>query len=296
MDDLEIVYVLRRRLNRLEMKLKNLTFENVQNNIETNQQTVARISRIEAQMTKLKGIHQYRIHRVYSSLSRRSTSVPIINSIEMKITHIDMGDTFTKLKMTPISFKLDRKKNSSKDIIYPTDGTDRDLINLIAKYRHLIDQPKDFSEYPLKVHQNSIETLIIGLEHFVHQYDGELILTNTDLSYSHPDEKLASGVVNLSSIHLIAADLIPTARFSIKLNLDYDRDLSQSISTMKEFLLQFHKDLTRLLRCQSEYMRIFSVEKLDLKRGMIRIQFGLTTPNKNQTESLAKQFQVRLKY
>ena len=57
MADLEIVYTLRRRINRLEKKLKSLKCENVQNNSDINKRTVARISKIEARLIKLKGKH-----------------------------------------------------------------------------------------------------------------------------------------------------------------------------------------------------------------------------------------------
>lgn len=292
MDDLEIVYSLRQRINRLEKKLQTLTCENVQNNIETNQRTVARICRIEARIIKLKGLHSFHLHHVYSSFSRR-TSIQQ-TSIVMKICQIDLGDTKTTIKMTPNWFKLDQKKNALKDIRYPTDGTDRNLINTIARYRTLIDQSKDFRQHSLEVKQNSIETILIALQQFARQYHGELTFTNEQLSHSHPKEYTAYGIANLACIHLIAANLIPTARFAIKIHLDYDRDLAQSSTTMKTFVYQFHKDLARLLECQCEFIRIFSIEKLDHRRGMVLIEFGLTTPEKNQTESLARQFQVRL--
>ena len=292
MDELESVYNLRRRLNRLERKLQSLTCENVQNNLQINQQTVARICRIEARIVQLKGLHHVHLHRVYSSFTRRPSTAPIDRSIQMKISHIDFGDTKTTMKMTPNWFKFNQKINLLKEIVYPQDGTDRNLINTIAKYRTLIDQSKDFRQQPLEVEQNSIETLLIALEHFVHQYDGELIFTNERISSSHPNESTAYGIANLGCVHLIASHLVPTAKFSIKINLNYDRDLAQSLTMMKRFVYQFHRDLTRLLQCQPEFIRIFSIEKLDHRRGMVLIQLGLTTPDKTQTDSLARQFQV----
>jgi hypothetical protein len=294
-DDLEIVYVLRRRINRFEQKLKSLKCENVQNNIELNQQTVARINKIEARIIKLKGIHNDKIYQVYSGLTKRPQTASIINfQRQMKITQIDIGDTITTLKMTPIWFKLDDKKIGLKDIIYPTDGTNRDLINIIARYRTIINKSKDFRHEPLEVNKNSIETVIIGLDTFVRQYGGELSFTNDDLSFANCAEHTACGVANLASVHLLAANWILTAKFSIKINLHYHRDLAQSNGTMKSFIWDFQKEITNLLQCKNDFIRIFSIEKIEHRRGMIRIHFGITTPERNQTETLARNLRVKI--
>lgn len=294
MDDLEIVYTLRRRINRLEHKLKNLTCENVQNNCDINRRTVARINKIEARLIVLKGIHNDRIYQVYSSLSKRPTTTTSINTnIQMKISEIGIGDTITTLKMTPVWFKLDERKNPLKDIIYPTDGTDRDLINIVARYRTIINKSKDFRRHPLQVNKNSIETIIIALEIFIRQYGGDLTFTNEKLSFDNSTEHTAEGIVNLGCVHLLAANFIPTAKFSIKLNVNYDRDLAQSISLMKKFIFNFNKEISYLLKCNNNFIRIFSIEKIDNKRGMIKVNFGLTTPDKNQTITLARRLQVK---
>jgi hypothetical protein len=295
MDDLEIVYILRKRINRLEHKLKCLTCENVQNNSNINKQTVARINKIEARLIKFKGIHNDKLNRVYSSVSKRPKTAPIIIEVKMKISEIDIGDNITTLKMTPIWFKLDDKKNALKNIIYPTDGTDRNQINTIARYRTIINKSKDFRHEPLQVNKNSTETVIIALDIFARQYGGELSFTNKDFSFSDCAEHTACGVANLGSIHLLAAELIPTAKFSIKLNFNYDRDLTRSTATMKNFILNFNQEITHLLHCKNDFIRIFSIEKIAHKRGMIQVNFGLTTPDKNQTESLARHFQVLYK-
>jgi hypothetical protein len=292
MDDLEIVYVLRRRITRLESKLKSLTSENVQNNIDTNKRTVARINKIEARLIKLKGMHNGKIYQVYSSLSKRPQSAPINTERKMKISEIDIGDTITTLKMTPIWFKLDDKKAALKDINYPTDGTDRNLIITIARYRTIINKSKDFCHQPLQVNKNSIETVIIGLENFVRQYGGELSFTNENLSFKNSAEHTACGVANLGSTHLLASNLILTAKFSIKIYLHYHRDIARSTATMKNFIFNFQKEITYLLHCKNDFIRIFSIEKMEHRRGMIRISFGITTPERNQTESLARHFQV----
>lgn len=292
MDDLEMVYVLRRRINRLERKLKSLICENVQNNSDINRGTVTRINKIEARLIKLRGIHNDRVNHVYSQFGKRPKSAAVNHQMQMKITQMDIGDTVTTLKMTPIWFKLDQRKRVAEDILYPTDGTDRNLINTVARYRTIVNQSKDFRREPLEINPNSRETIIIALDAFARQYGGELTFTQEDLSFSHPAEHAACGVANLGTVHLIAAHFIPTAKFAIKINLNYDRDLAQSTATMKTFILDLHQELTRLLLCKSEFIRIFSIKKLDHRRGLVEVHFGLTTPDKNQTEALARHFQV----
>jgi hypothetical protein len=293
MDELEIVYKLRGRLNRLENKLKTLTCKNVHANPDMNKRTVARINKIEARIIKLKGMHNDKISDIYSGIGNRPKTAPRVNEIQMKISEIDIGDNITTLKMTPIWFKLDDKKSALKDIIYPTDGTDRNVVNTIARYRTISNKSKDFCHEPLQVNEASIETVIIALDNFARQYGGELSFTNEDRSFSNSTESIACGVANLGSIHLVASDYILTAKFSVKLNLNYDRDLTQTNLMMKNFIFDFNKSIAHLLHCKNDFVRIFSIEKLDHKRGLIKINFGLTTPEKNQTESLARQFQVK---
>jgi hypothetical protein len=64
---------------------------------------------------------------------------------------------------------------------------------------------------------------------------------------------------------------------------------------MKNFILNFNKEMAHVLKCQNEFIRIFSIEKFDHKRGITQVHFGLTTFDHNQTISLARQFQVKLK-
>jgi hypothetical protein len=211
----------------------------------------------------------------------------------MKISEIDIGDNLTTLKMTPTWFKLDEKKNALKDIIYPIDGTDRNLINIISRYRTICNKSKDFLSQPLQININSTETLIIALDTFARQYGGELTFTNNDLSFSNSDEHTAAGVANLGSVHMIAANCIPTAKFCLKVNRNYDRDLARTSRTMKMFILDFTREISHLLHCKNDYIRIFSIERLDDKRDMIKLYFGITTTDKQQTETLARQFQVK---
>ena len=295
MNNLEIVYILRQQINQLEEILKRLTCENVQMNPEMNRRTVTRINRIEARIITLKGIQHDQIYQVYSSMGSRLQTSLNSNGRQMKIIQIDIEDTVTTLKMVPIGFKLDDKKKALKSIIYPTDGTDRNLVNIVARYRTLINKSKNFCQEPLQIGKDSTETAILVLSAFAHQYSGELSFTDEDLSFSDPITQIVSGVVNLDNIHLLVGNFIPTAKFSIKVKLDYNRDLAQSISTLKNFILHFHKALAHLLHCKNEFIRIFSIEKVDNKCRMTQINFGLTMPDKNQTESLARHFQVNHK-
>ncbi|CAF4541866.1 unnamed protein product, partial [Rotaria sp. Silwood2] len=296
MDDLEIVYKLRKRINNLENKLKSLTCENVHSNPDINKQTVARINKIEARIIKLKGIKNDKIYQVYSGLSNRPKTVSIVINIEMmKINEIDIGDNITILKMTPISFKLDDKKKGLKDIIYPIDATDRNLINILARYRTIINKSKDFRSEPFQIGKDSTETVIILLDYFSREYGGEICFTSEDISYCNSAQYIVGGIANFGSLHLLANNLIPTAKFSIKINLNYDRDLAQSNSTMKNFIIDFSKSIAHLLHCKYDFVRIFSIEKIDNKRGIIQVNFGITTNDKNQTEYLARYFQTRVR-
>ncbi|CAF4362900.1 unnamed protein product, partial [Rotaria magnacalcarata] len=86
------------------------------------------------------------------------------------------------------------------------------------------------------------------------------------------------GIANLSNVHLIISNFIQTAIFSVKLNINYDRDLIRSNLTMKIFIYDFIKSISDVLHCNNDFIRIFSIERFDNKGSIIRVNFGLTTP------------------
>lgn len=294
MNDLEIIYKIRQRINNLEGKLKILKCENVQNNIETNKRTISKINKIESRLIKLKGIQNDYIYNVYSNVNHRPKSRLNLFDINFKINEIFIEDNITNIKLTPKSFKCIDKNKLLKDIIYPNDGTDRNLINLISIYRSFINKSNDFSHQPIEISEDSIETLIILFKNLIDQYNGEIIINNELISYSDTFDYILYGISNLSNIHLITSNIIKTAIFSIKFNLNYDKDLTQSYLIIKNFIFDLIKSISNILQCKYDFIRIFSIEKISNKHQLIKINFGITTPDQSQTEYLARHFQVKI--
>jgi hypothetical protein len=200
--------------------------------------------------------------------------------------------------MVPTSFEPNPKTNDEKEdddnIVYPEGITDRRPYKTVARFRKLLNQPTDFQENPLIVADDSLETLILGLESFAQQHDCDLSFNDTDQCFDRSIYQAAHGVVDLGSVHLLATDSLPTANFQFEIDLDYDSEITQSKENVEKFVLDFCEATSQVLSCANNDVRVFSIDKLNKKSGRCHINFGLTTPDQKTTEQLARKLQVHL--
>ncbi len=133
---------------------------------------------------------------------------------------------------------------------------------------------------------------MLSLEAFAQQFGGQLSFTSRDLSFESSAENSACGVPNLGSAHLLANDNIPTAKFAFYVDLDYEKQLACSTDRMQNFIINFSTAIAQVLGCKNDYVRVFSVQKSTTMPGSVEVNFGLTTPNWDETESLALKLQV----
>lgn len=237
------------------------------------------------------------LSKYYQAKKKRIIILPIrlINELKPKIIQIDIGKNSTKLKMAPEWFQYNNQENVLKNIIYPLNINDNeeDTIKTIARYRSSIHQEKtNFIENPIDIGEQQTETLIIALNDFIKEFNGELTFTDENITFTNPTYRTACGIADLSSAHLLATDYIPTAKFSFLIHLDYQSDLARSIETMQNFTLEFSKAISTVIDCPNDYIRIISIEKLSKFRRKTKVNFGLTTPNSEQTEQLAQHLKV----
>ncbi|CAF4661357.1 unnamed protein product [Rotaria sp. Silwood2] len=92
----------------------------------------------------------------------------------LKITRMIIGDTSTQFKMAPEYFVPDDQESVLKDIICPDDIIDKQPYITVARYRTMLGESTDFNNKPLQLGANSVETLILALEKFSQNFDGEL--------------------------------------------------------------------------------------------------------------------------
>ncbi|CAF2823182.1 unnamed protein product [Rotaria sp. Silwood2] len=196
------------------------------------------------------------------------------------------------LKMTPVWFQVDDSQAALKGIVYPPNTVEHRPFNTVARYRMITGQSNNFRQQALGVGENFTETLILMLDAFAQQFGADLSFTNDDLPFDKSAYRTICGVADLGSAHLLAANCILTARFAVIVHLDYDKNLSASDDALKDFLLNFSHETVVTLNCLEDYLRVFSIEKSKETPNSTIINFGFTSPNKNETEQIAHNFQV----
>lgn len=220
----------------------------------------------------------------------------IDTGLRSKVTKMNIKPDKTTLKMTPSWFEPDDHQEALKGIVYPPNTVERRPFDTIARYRIATDQSNNFCQQPLKFGEDSTEMLIIMLDAFAQQFGADLSFTNHDLPFDESAHRTACGVANLGSAHLLATNYVPTARFSINVNIDYDKNLACSEDAMTSFILNFSQTIARKLNIPEDYVRVFSVEKSTKTPNTTIVHFGLTGPNRKQTEQMAQDFQVKYSY
>ncbi|CAF0968840.1 unnamed protein product [Adineta ricciae] len=231
---------------------------------------------------------------------RTPTPIPVaIQSVlvpsTLKVSDMDVGTDSTTLTMVPTWFQTDSKEDALDGIVYPEGAGDREQFVTVARFRAVRGQSKDFTLHPIDISEKSTETLILSLDAFARQFGGQLSFTNRDLTFENSAENAACGVPNLGSAHLLANDGVPTANFSFIVELDYETELAFSEQTLETFIINFTVAIAQVLGCKKDYVRVFSIEKVDGQPGLVRVNFGLTTANQEDTESLAIQLQDKAK-
>lgn len=226
---------------------------------------------------------------------------------ELKVKHIVIEPETTTIDMVPTSTQLtsadhndaddededdDDDENEQEAIIFPDGITDRRPYTTIAKYRRAINQSTDFSKHPLQLAMDSPETLILGLEDFANQHGCELSFDDHDQRFDKSIFRAACGTVDLGSVHLLASDAMLTAYFQVEINLDYDREITQSKENVQQFVEDFCQAISEDLDCDKNTVRVFSIDKLAKKSGKSHVNFGLTAVDQKRTERLARTLQV----
>jgi hypothetical protein len=204
--------------------------------------------------------------------------------------------------MVPPSFKPDSEiddeddnddtEEEEDDIIYPEDVIDRRPYKTVARFRKAIGKSTNFREHPLLVADDSTETLILGLEHFAQEHGCDLSFTDEAQQFDRSIYRAAAGIVDLGSIHLLATDALLTANFQFEIDLDYDSEITQSEANVENFVLDFCEAISKVLSCDNDKVRVFSIDKLAKKSGTSHVNFGLTTSDQKKTEQLARTLQV----
>ncbi|CAF1452567.1 unnamed protein product [Adineta ricciae] len=229
----------------------------------------------------------------YSPILSVNSAELISSQISLKIDNIVSESDSVLIDMIPTSCDIHSEPNQiENDSIYPEGITDLHPYSIAARYRKSIGQSTNFREYPLIVAEDSIETLMIGLDDFANQHDCMLVFSDNEQQYDQSIYRAACGVADLGSIHLLANDLILTANFQFEIDLSYHDDIANSEDGIRKFVFNFCDSIAKVLSCESNVVRIFSISQADDESYQSEVIFGLTTIDRKITELLARKLQV----
>ncbi|CAF1113733.1 unnamed protein product [Rotaria sordida] len=222
-----------------------------------------------------------------------ASSEPSNTNHSLQIANMVIEQNSVLIDMVPSSFNPHKElDDDGDDIIYPEGVTDFHPYQIVARYRKAIGESTNFRLKPLLVGEDSIETLVLGLESFAHQKYCTLIFTGEDQKFDNSIYRASTGVFDLGSIHLLATDSLPTANFQFEIDHSYDPEIFQSEDGIKKFVHDFCEAISKVLFCDNNSIRVFSINKLVDEEGKSQIKFGLTTPETKRTEQLAHDLQT----
>ncbi|CAF1584412.1 unnamed protein product [Rotaria magnacalcarata] len=122
MDDLQAVYALNKRIEKLRMRAFKLTHDDSQRAIEFDWVVLQQLADIRTSVDGMVHTRSTSVKRRYS-YKKSAASIPILLVMpKFKITTMVIGSKATAFKMTPAWFKLDDEAKVLKNVIYPARG------------------------------------------------------------------------------------------------------------------------------------------------------------------------------
>ena len=237
--------------------------------------------------------------KLYQPPKKRTSHIQMKNTIDLepRIIRLHVGENATEVKMGPDWYHHDNFDAALTNIVYPeyTEPNEHCVFDTVARYRAFIGQSQsNFRQNPLSTGVETTEALIIALAEFAKRLGGELSFTNQETPSDKAVYRTACGVANMNTAHLLATNLIPTAKFSVLLDQDYHCDITRSHEKLQKFVLDFVNEIVEVLKCEKDYVRVMSVEQPGKTRRRTKIKFGLTTTNPKETEALAERLKVMM--
>ncbi|CAF0875232.1 unnamed protein product [Adineta ricciae] len=304
------------RMARLRIRINRLTLKRQDEILKVYSNLIIRRNILSPEPRRSKQTHQTSQASI-SSLDRQSAvrhesssppSSPTLTSprstssspaLQLIVANIDINPDVTKVDMIPNvlnsdneSYDDDDDDNEDDGIVYPDGVTDFRPYKTVARYRKATGKSTNFRSYPILVGEDSLETLILGLEDFAQQHYCDLRFTDEDIQFHRSVYRASCGLVDLGSIHLLATDSLLTATFEFEMDLDYDTDIVSSKENVETFVLDFCQAISNVLSCDINNVRVFTIEKLTKKSRKTRVNFGLTTSEHEQTQQLADQLKI----
>ncbi|UJR11977.1 hypothetical protein I4U23_016155 [Adineta vaga] len=217
-----------------------------------------------------------------SNVHRLTSPLPMlkINRIVMKKNN--RANIFMKMQQTDSNGPLDN------DIVYPPDIENHHPYDIVAQYRRLLGKSTNFRIEPLRIGEDEIETVILGLNNFANKHGCNLIFTTEEHRFDNSIYRAVCGVADLGSIHLLANDAIHTATFSFDMNFNFNTEFDQSERKVEAFIMNFCQAIATVLSCDINNIRIFSIGQMFRDMKKTDVEFGVTTTEMKKTEQFAE--------
>lgn len=222
--------------------------------------------------------------------STTKTPLPIItaNKITTEEAILDMTPAWFEPIKPPSPDKIRLPVNYNKDS--PIEVRTYDCLSVCRTMMKKTNNV-DFVTEPFLPNVDNTETLVVVLNELLYQMGTHIAFTNEEFTYDDSDYRTACGIMNLGSIHsfLTSQGTFDTAKFSLHLKLKYD-EIITSNETLKNFVLTLINEISTVLQCDKNFVRVFSVNR----SSDVVVQCGITTPQANETKRIAETFKQKL--
>ncbi|CAF3883236.1 unnamed protein product [Adineta steineri] len=226
--------------------------------------------------------------RTKSSVERPTSPIPVLQVatvvFEKNRVTIDM-----KIKQTESDSNPENDTNDKDDdIVYPIGVKDHRPYKIVAQYRRMLGKSTDFIAEPLCIGENETETAVLGLSSFAEKHGCDLMFTDEDHRFDNSMYRAACGTADLGIIHLLATDAVQTATFCFVMDFDFNNEFQQSTEKVEAFVMDFCQAIAKVISCDTNNVRIFSISKMEKEKQKSEVKFGVTSLETEKTEQLAE--------
>lgn len=225
-------------------------------------------------------------------INRPSSPIPVLK-VATVVFDKNQAIIDMKIKPTESDDSTDNdKKDKDDDIVYPAGITDRRPYKTVAQYRRTIGKSTDFNAEPICIGEDETESAVLCLNSFAEQHGCELMFTDEDHRFDNSIYRAACGIADLGSVHLLATDAIQTASFCFVMDFDFNNEFQQSTEKVETFVTDFCQAIAKVLSCNTNNVRVFSISKMEKEKKKSEVKFGVTSTEAAKTEQLAEILKV----
>lgn len=214
---------------------------------------------------------------------------PITSNPLPEVTVTETSRDATRLEVTPVWFEsVDTVPATEINLppSYNQNSRDVQTYDCLARFRKMNNTAAkvDFVAKPFVPAAEDTETMVVVMNELIQQLGASLTFTTKEFNYEDSAYRTACGIADMGSIHSLIAsgESVQAANFKLHMNLNYEEVVSNP-GSIKNFTVHLTNDISKVLDCKPEYIRVLSIERTNA----IEVKIYLTTPDPNETKRLA---------